>query len=361
MTGRQTRLGFAALITLLAAGCTRQPLSTLDPAGPAAASIAQVWWVMLVGGILVYLLVVVLAFYATVHRRRTGQAPVRWLLVGGGLVLPLGVTLALLVYGIQSGQSMLPLPTKEPIYRVEVRGHQWWWEVIYLDAPGGPRYSANELHIPAGRFVDVHVSTEDVIHSFWAPRLGGKIDAIPGRTNIVRLRADEPGVYHGVCAEFCGAQHARMRLVIEAHDEAGLAQRLGALDAPASASVALARLSAPAAVTAATPATGTAPEPVPTDSAPASGSTTHAAQAFARDCLACHSLDPAARSAQPGPNLADLHLRTTLAAGTLPNTPEGLRDWLAHHQARKPGNRMPDQNLSAEDVEAIATFLESLP
>ncbi|MBU4611328.1 cytochrome c [Achromobacter sp. GG226] len=89
--------------------------------------------------------------------------------------------------------------------------------------------------------------------------------------------------------------------------------------------------------------------------------TTHGAQAFARDCLACHSLDPASRSAQPGPNLADLGLRGTLAAGTLPNTPESLRDWLAHPQARKPGNLMPDQNLSGEDVEAIATFLESLP
>lgn len=325
MSARHALLALPA--TALLTGCLEQPLSALDPAGPAAASIAQVWWVMFFGSIGIWLLMVVLALYASLHRRRNGKAPLNWLLIGGGLVLPLGTTLALLVYGISSGQSMLPLPTKEPVYRVEVRGHQWWWEVIYLDAPGGPRYSANEIHIPAGRFVDVHVSTNDVIHSFWAPRLGGKIDAIPGRTNIVRLRADEPGTYHGVCAEFCGAQHARMRLVIEAHDEAGLKDRLAALETPAG----------------------------------SADMTTHGAQAFARDCLACHSLDPARRSPQPGPNLADFSLRSTLAAGTLPNTPEALRDWLAHPQARKPGNLMPDQNLSAEDVEAIATFLESRP
>nr|WP_253207088.1 hypothetical protein [Verticiella sp. GG226] len=167
MPPRHVVAGLTALPLL--SGCIRQPLSTLDPAGPAAADIAQVWWVMFFGSILVWLLVVVLALYAGMHRRRTGKAPRNWLLIGGGLVLPISTTLALLIYGINAGQSMLPLPTKEPVYRVEVRGHQWWWEVIYLDAPGGPRYSANEIHIPAGRFVDVHVSTNDVIHSFWAP------------------------------------------------------------------------------------------------------------------------------------------------------------------------------------------------
>lgn len=327
MSRRPLLVALSLVVAALTTGCLDKPLSTLDPAGPAAAAIAQVWWVMLIGGTAILVLMIVLTLYAAMHSRRTDKAPVRWLLVGGGLVLPLGVTLALLVYGINSGQSMLPLPTKEPVYRVEVRGHQWWWEVIYLDAPGGPRYSANELHIPANHLVDVHVTTEDVIHSFWAPRLGGKIDAIPGRTNVVRLRADEPGVYHGVCAEYCGAQHARMRLVIEAHEPDALQARLAALDGPP----------------------------------PASDLATLGAQAFARDCLACHSLDPSARSEQVGPNLADMGLRATLGAGTLPNTPENLRDWLTHHQARKPGNRMPDQNLSAEDVEAIATYLESLP
>ncbi len=326
MSARRLNFCLGALGATLLTGCLEKPLSTLDPAGPAAADIAQVWWVMLIGFTLVWLLMVGLVLYAVMHRKRDGKAPRRTLLIGGGLVLPLVTVFALLVYGIGSGQGMLPLPTGEPVYRVDVRGHQWWWEVRYPDAAGGQRHSAGELHIPAGQPVDVHVTTADVIHSFWAPRLGGKIDAIPGRTNVIRLFADEPGTYYGVCAEFCGAQHARMHFIVQAHEPDALAERLAALDRPA-----------------------------PTDM------TTHGAQAFARDCLACHSLDPASASTQPGPNLADVGLRRTLGSGTLPNGPDELRDWLANHQARKPGNRMPDQNLSADDVEAIATFLESLP
>src|SRR5690606_25320269 len=126
------------------------------------------------------------------------------LLIGGGLVLPLTVVTLLLVYGVRSGQAMLPLPTREPVYVVQVRAHQWWWEVIHPEAPDGPLRSVNEMHVPAGVPVDVHVSGVDVIHSFWVPRLGGKMDAIPGRVNVIRLRADAPGEYHGVCAEYCG-------------------------------------------------------------------------------------------------------------------------------------------------------------
>jgi cytochrome c oxidase subunit 2 len=97
---------------------------------------------------------------------------------------------------------------------IEVTGHQWWWEVRYPDTGITLR---NELHIPVGQPVDIHLTTADVIHAFWVPRLGGKLDAIPGRTNVLRLQADRPGSYRGQCAEFCGMNHAHMQFTVEAH------------------------------------------------------------------------------------------------------------------------------------------------
>lgn len=223
MTGRLSIPGTAGLAVLLG-GCTAGPLSILDPAGPAGADIAHISWVMIIGFGIVWAGVIILAAYAFMTRRREG-APVRALVIGGGLVFPSAVVLALLVYGIHSGKRMLPTPTGEHVFRVDVTGHQWWWEVSYPDAQEPVRL-ANEMHIPAGMPVDVHISSQDVIHSFWAPRLGGKMDAIPGRVNIIRLQADEPGVYYGVCAEFCGDLHAHMHLEIHAHPPETLQQRL---------------------------------------------------------------------------------------------------------------------------------------
>lgn len=113
------------------------------------------------------------------------------------------------------GHRMLPLPPAEgkPL-RIDVTGHQWWWEVRYPDSNISLK---NELHIPAGMPIDIHLSTADVIHGFWVPRLGGKLDAIPGRVNVLRLQADEPGVYLGQCSEFCGLHHAVMKFTVKAH------------------------------------------------------------------------------------------------------------------------------------------------
>lgn len=144
---------------------------------------------------------------------QTRRVALRWL-VGGGLVLPGVAITALLVFGSAAGFHQLPWPgqAQAPL-RVEVIGHQWWWEVHYPDT--GLRLR-NEMRIPAGRAIDVHTMSSDVIHSFWVPRLGGKLDAVPGRTRVVRLQADQPGAYRGVCAEFCGTGHAHMGLVVQA-------------------------------------------------------------------------------------------------------------------------------------------------
>lgn len=158
--------------------------------------------------------------------RRSGQEPrraedgarqrriARRCLVGGGLLLPGAAITALLLFGSPAGFHQLPWPgaVAAPL-RVEVTGHQWWWEVHYPDTG---RRLRNELRLPAGRAVDVHTRSADVIHGFWVPRLGGKLDAVPGRTLVVRLQADRPGTYRGVCAEFCGAGHAHMPMVVQA-------------------------------------------------------------------------------------------------------------------------------------------------
>lgn len=138
----------------------------------------------------------------------------RWI-VGGGVVLPTLSTVLLLAFGIPIGHRMLPLPPADgEALRIEVTGHQWWWQVHYPDTT---IRLENEVHVPTGLPVDIHLTSADVIHSFWVPRLAGKLDAIPGRTNILRLVADQPGLYRGQCAEFCGLQHAHMQFTLHAH------------------------------------------------------------------------------------------------------------------------------------------------
>ena len=214
--GRVARLAFAG-IPLGVAGCAG-PYSTLDPVGPAAASIAALWWGMFVVSVLVLAGVTALWLYAI--KRDPGDVGAdaaqrvqnRWV-IGGGIALPAVCITALLAFGIPVGHSLLPAGD-EPALRIEIIGHQWWWEVHYPDAG---ITLVDEVHIPVGQSVDFHITSDDVIHSFWVPRLGGKLDAIPGRVNVLRLQTDAPGEYRGQCAEFCGLLHARMGFTLEAH------------------------------------------------------------------------------------------------------------------------------------------------
>lgn len=211
--------------SLLLAGCSG-PFSTLDPAGPSATSVAGLWWGMFAVATLVLLTVVVLWLYAVSRQQRAvseqqaRRIQQRWI-IGGGLILPTTTIVALLAFGIPVGHNMLPLPVKDgEVLRIDVTGHQWWWQVRY---PNTGIELKDELHIPAGVPVDVHLTSGDVIHSFWVPRLGGKLDMLPGRTNVLRLQADEPGTYRGQCAEFCGLHHARMQFTVTAHSAADFA------------------------------------------------------------------------------------------------------------------------------------------
>jgi len=212
----------SVFVPVLLAACAG-PQSTLAPGGPAARIAADLWWGMFIVAALVLLAVVGLWVYA-LHRtppdydeaaqRRIGQ---RWI-IGGGIIVPCISIVVLLAFGIPLGHRMLPLPVPgEPPLKIEVTGHQWRWEIRY---PEHGIVGTDWLVIPAGRTIDFHVGSADVIHSFWVPRLGGKIDAIPGRINVLRLRADQPGQYRGQCAEFCGAGHAHMVLAVEVLDAA---------------------------------------------------------------------------------------------------------------------------------------------
>lgn len=196
----------------LAAGCSGD-LSTLEPEGPAAAAIARLWWVMLAGATLLFLGVSAVLAVAWFLPAIFGRAPGRGLILWGGLVMPVVVLTALVTAAFALGEGLLMRGGGEPL-RIEAEGRMWSWEFRYPDTGLA---TENVLHIPAGRDIEFVVTSADVIHAFWVPRLGGKIDAIPGHVNRIRLRADRPGRYGGVCAEFCGTGHTAMRFSVVVH------------------------------------------------------------------------------------------------------------------------------------------------
>ncbi|HXW00915.1 MAG TPA: cytochrome c oxidase subunit II, partial [Anaerolineae bacterium] len=209
---------------------------------------------------------------------------------------------------------------------VEIEGNQWWWEVNY---PLQEFTTANEIHIPVGPPVELKVTSIDVIHSFWVPELHGKIDLIPGQTNSFWLQADEPGVYYGECAEFCGIQHAKMALVVVAQPEAEFTAWLEQQQQPA------------AQITEATLLEGQ--------------------QIFLGSaCISCHTVKGTNATGDLGPDLTHLASRLTLAAGTLENNQNNLAGWIIDPQNIKPGNLMPSTDLSENELQALLAYLESL-
>jgi cytochrome c oxidase subunit 2/cytochrome aa3-600 menaquinol oxidase subunit 2 len=206
--------------TLVALGGCEGALSTVDPAGPAARAIATLWWVMLAGAAVIFGLVAVLLVVAF----RRGGAPVdearheRVFVVGLGIAFPVVVLLALLAFGLVVGERLLPRAA-EGVVAVSAEGRRSAWTFGYDDGPG--LRTEGVLHIPAGRPVDVRITTAEVIHSFWVPRLAGKLDAIPGHVNVLRIEADRPGRYAGVSAEFSGPGYDRFTFTVIAHDAGG--------------------------------------------------------------------------------------------------------------------------------------------
>ncbi|TYT23970.1 cytochrome c oxidase subunit II [Luteimonas viscosa] len=215
-TIRRSVFGAASLALLLAA--CGGPQSALDPAGPAAEEIATGWWLMFAGACAAWTLVLALVLLAM--RRGRGLAPRAGgrLILAGGVALPTVLLAALLVYGTLASDRVTGSGA-DVAHVVRVTARQWRWEFEYLDRDGVVRAaSVDRLAMPLGEMVEFHVGSIDVIHSFWIPRLGGKVDAIPGRTNLLRLRADRTVPMRGQCAEFCGLEHARMAFRVDVLD-----------------------------------------------------------------------------------------------------------------------------------------------
>ena len=194
----------------------------LDPAGRAAAEISFLWWIMLAGAVMIFALVMVLLALAFSQRRMPSVQTERKWILGGGLVFTSTVLLALLGYGMILGERLIPNDAPR-VATVEAQAEQWQWTFRQPLANGTWSERVGVLHIPVGTPVDVRITSRDVIHSFWVPRLGGKLDAVPGKTNVLRIEAAEPGAFEAVCAEYCGLGHARMRFRVIAHDRAGWA------------------------------------------------------------------------------------------------------------------------------------------
>jgi heme/copper-type cytochrome/quinol oxidase subunit 2 len=216
-----------ALLTTpqIASGC-QNSLSMMHPAGPAAQTIADMWWIMLVGGGAVFVLVMGALGLALLHlgdQTEDEEGGTRLWLWGFGLALPM-VTLAVLTaYGLVMGEKLMPRDTTD-LTTVQAEARQWEWTFRYggtsLPATGGV------LHIPAGRPVNVEITSVDVIHSFWVPQLAGKLDAIPGHINVLRIEAADPGTYLGQSAEFSGRGYREHVFTVQAHDAVSWAKFL---------------------------------------------------------------------------------------------------------------------------------------
>jgi cytochrome c oxidase subunit 2 len=249
-----------------------------------------------------------------------------WISIGVGLS-----TIVLVGLFVWTSVTMARIagPPSTPALSIEVRGHQWWWEFAYLnDDPSKTFVTANEIHIPVGTPVRFALEGEDVIHTFWVPSLGGKIQIVPGQTNVTWLEADRPGVYRGQCSQFCGEQHAHMILSVFADQpEAFETWREAQLRAA---------------------------------SQPSSDDTRLGEQRFIGRCGSCHAVRGTPANGHVGPDLTHLMSRATIAGGELPNNPGFLSGWIANPQNLKPGSLMPDPELSGPDLTSIRSFLVTL-
>jgi cytochrome c oxidase subunit 2 len=327
----------ALALPLSASAETETPMSylrTFGPAGdPATTLVHGLGWVSLLE-----MLIIAVLLLAAIYRRRGRAASTRELAVSrdeGGLswiYIGVGVSTVVLIacaVWTMFTVAAVAMPVQAADMTLQVTASQWWWNVRYKSEDASQVFDApNEIHIPVGRPVRIELTSADVIHSFWIPRLGGKMDVIPGQTNVTWLQADTPGTYRGQCGEYCGAQHAHMAMYVVADAPADYAAWADRQRAPAREGVA--------------------------------DSLQSGQQAFVSHCGACHAVRGTGAGGILGPDLTHVKSRQTIAAGLLPNTPGNLSAWIANAQALKPGTRMPTMALSGPDLSAIVAYLETL-
>jgi cytochrome c oxidase subunit 2 len=332
MAGR-TRAAVGVVLMTLTAGCHGEQ-SMVAPEGPAARGIATHGWYLFSVCAVVYGLVLAATAWALLRPRKEADgAPAtdrRLRLVVTVAVALTAVTLVtLVVSSVLAGRGLMS-PSGAGAVTIDVVGHQWWWEFQYRDvSPSEFVTSPNELHIPVGVPVVLKAQSRDVIHSFWVPNLHGKRDLIPGQITHTWIQADRPGVFRGQCAEFCGHQHARMAFTVIAEPMDRFKQWIAQQRQHAR--------------------------------EPETSEQREGQRIFlSTTCVMCHTIRGTSAGSRVGPELTHVATRASLAAGTLPNTPDHLARWVRDPQAIKPGTRMPAATLSAADLHMLLAYLRSL-
>ena len=323
------------VVSVLYTGCAGLQ-SALHPAGPQATHISHLWWLMLWVCTAIFVLVMGFLLYAVFRPRPQGQtvtAPQTERRTARAVVAAVVITglvlFVFLVADFWTDRALAALSTSQPL-KIKVTGHQWWWDVEYeATVPSQMVTTANELHIPVGRPVLLELTSHDVIHSFWVPNLHGKKDLIPGYVTTLWIQADQPGVFRGQCAEFCGHQHAHMALLVIAEPPEAFSAWREAQQHPAGA---------------------------PSDALQQRGQEVFLSSA----CVLCHTIRGTPAGAKAAPDLTHLASRQMLAAGTLYNTPGYLAGWIVDAQQLKPGNKMPPNSLTGSDLQALLAYLTSL-
>jgi cytochrome c oxidase subunit II len=323
---------------IFVAGCARSgPHHALDPAGPQAMHIDTLWQVLLWGCTAVYVVVMAALVFALLKHHPAPETkdlpePARRRVVQV-ISIASGITVLVLAWFMGAtlvAESRLRVIETENPLTIVVTGKQWWWDVQYEDAlPSNRIRTANEIHIQVGRPVHLRLFSADVIHSFWVPNLHGKRDLIPGRENSLWIQADRPGVFEGQCAEFCGMQHAHMRLLVIAQPEEEFTVWMAAQrQSPAE---------------------------------PASEIAQRGRDVFlGSTCMMCHTVRGTTAGSRAGPDLTHLASRRTLGAASMPNTRGHLAGWILDPQSVKPGNHMPGHTFDPDDFHALIAYLESL-
>jgi cytochrome c oxidase subunit II len=307
--------------------------SALEPAGRYAETIGQLWDLFLGVTVVVYLLVLAFLIVALLRRRpeilpaaTSSRVKLAVQIATGSTVV---ILFGLLIASVMTGRLIADVP--EGGLQIDVIGRQWWWQVEYDHADKSKRIvTANELVIPVGVPVTLHLKSADVIHSFWVPNLHGKRDLIPGKHGTtLTLQADRPGVFRGQCAEFCGYQHANMALWVTALRPVEYAKWIEASSRPS-------RI-------------------------PSTPNERKGQEVFMTSpCPLCHTIQGTPASGKTGPDLTHFASRRSIAAGTVPNRRGFLGGWILDAQHIKPGSQMPSIALGKGELDPLIAYLESL-
>lgn len=321
------KIAFLCPLILGLSACSGE-LSALDPAGDDAQELASLFWIMLSGAGIVWLLVIGATIFAVrCESRIFARIRPGLFIFFSGVVFPTIILGLLLVYTLR----LLPgARDSSAEIIVKVSGEQWWWRVSYAGPRGEKVVSANEIRIPTNSTIEFELTSPDVIHSFWIPALGGKMDMIPGRTNRLLLRPNRPGVYRGVCAEYCGTSHALMGFPVVVQTQSEFDDWLSSETSNA------VRPSTPAAA--------------------------NGEKLFMNTgCRACHTVRGTEARGEIGPDLTHFGGRNTIGAGILENTSTNLERWLRETGKVKPAVRMPEFSmLHSSEIEDLAAYLTGL-